>query len=105
MALTAYFRLRSFVKERRPIIDLGELVPVGSFLHQSVAIDTRQTAACMRACLPIGLTTALMTAKASFILEFGRLARILAKRDQPAHTFAAATGDMIASRTVTIFAS
>lgn len=61
MTLTAYFRLRSFVKERRLVSDLGELVPVGGFLHQRVAVDAGDPTACVRARLPIGLNPSLMT--------------------------------------------
>lgn len=105
MTLTAHLGLRSFIEEGGSIVDFGELVAVGGFLHQSVAVDASDAAAGMRAGGPIGLNAALMTAKTRLVLQFGGLFGIFAKRDHAADAFAAATGDMIASRTVTIFAS
>ena len=43
----------------------------------------------------------LVAAQARVVLNFGRLTRVLAKRDHPAHALAAAGGDVIAARTMT----
>jgi len=45
-----------------------------------------------------------MTLEASFVLHLDRHWRILTKGDQPADAFAAACGDVIAARSVTVFA-
>jgi len=46
-----------------------------------------------------------MTLEASFVLHLDRHWRILTKGDEPADAFAAACGDMIAARSMTIFAA
>ena len=105
MTLAAHFRLRSLIRERRPIVDLGELVAVGGFLHQSVAVDASHAAARMRACRPIGLDAALMAAKTCFILNFRRLTGVLAERDHTADSLAPAGSHMVAPRAVTTLTS
>jgi hypothetical protein len=46
-----------------------------------------------------------MTLEASFVLHLDRHWRILTKGDEPADAFAAACGDVIAARSVTVFAA
>ena len=105
MALATDFGLSALVEKGSLIADLGELVPVGGFLHQGVAIDASDATARMRACLPIGLNTALMTAKTRFILDFRRLARVLAERDHATDALAPSGSNMVTARAVTALAS
>jgi hypothetical protein len=105
MTLATDFGLSALVEKGSLISDLGELVPVGGFLHQSVAVDASDAAARMRACLPIGLNTALMTAKTRFILDFRRLTRVLAERDHATDALAPSRSNMVAARAVTALAS
>ena len=74
MTLTADFRLRALVKERGLVANLGELISVGGFLHDGVAVYATHAAPRMRARFPIGLYTALMTSEAGLVLESCRLA-------------------------------
>ncbi len=62
MALAAYLGLRLLGEKRRAIAELGELMAVGGFLHQRMAIDACNPPARMGARLPIGLTAALVAA-------------------------------------------
>jgi len=71
MTLTAHLRLRSLIEERRPVVDLGELVAVRGFLHQRVTVDASHAAVGMRAHLPVRLHTALMAAQTRFVLGSG----------------------------------
>jgi hypothetical protein len=59
----------------------------------------------MCARFPVSLNASFMAAKTGLVLYFGGFTRIFAECDQPADTFTAAGGDMIATRAVTIFAS
>jgi hypothetical protein len=104
MALAADFNFRAVDAKGSYIGHLRELLATG-FFHQRMAVDARQTAASMRARLPVSLNAALVADEARRVLDFGGLTRILAERNQPPDTFTAASGDMIAARAVTIFAS
>ena len=68
-----------------------------------MAGDTSQPAARVGTRFPISLNAALMTTETSFVLDSWRLARVLAKGDHPANALAAARGNMVAARAVTIF--
>src|SRR6266508_5390555 len=105
MTLAAYFRLRSFVKERRLISDLGELIPIGGFLHDGVAINASDATPRVRTGFPVSLHSPLMTAKTRFILDFRRLTRVFTERNQFADALTAACRDVITPRTVAILAS
>ena len=71
MALTADFRLRTLVKERRMVADLRELVTVGGFFHQRVTADAGHAAARVRTRLPIGLNSPLMAGETRRVLYLG----------------------------------
>jgi hypothetical protein len=73
MTLAADFRLRALAKERGPVTNLGELISVGGFLHDGVAVNATHAAPRMRARFPIGLHTALMTSEAGLVLDSYRL--------------------------------
>ena len=102
MALTAYLGLRALVKKRRLVGDLGELVTIGGFFHQSMAVDAGNAPARMLACLPVGLHAPLMTPEACRVLHLGGLARVFTESDHAAGTLAAAGGNMVAAGTVTV---
>lgn len=70
-----------------------------------MAVDASYAATRMRACLPIGLNTALMTAKTRLILDFGRLTGVLAERDQATDALAPSCSNMVAPRAMAILAS
>src|SRR6266540_4063620 len=105
VTLAADFGLRSLIKERRPIVDLGELVPVGGFLHDGVAINASDATARVRTGFPVSLHSPLMTAETRFILDFRRLTRVFTERNQFADALTAACRDVITPRTVAILAS
>lgn len=105
MALTTDFGLSALVEKGSLIANLGKLVPIGGFLHQSVAIDASDATARMRTCIPIGLNTALMTAKTRLVLPLRRLARILAECDHAADALAPSGSNMVTARAVTALAS
>jgi hypothetical protein len=68
VALAADFCLRALVKERGLVADLGKLIPVGSLLHDGVAVNATHASPRMRARLPMGLHTALMTSETRLVL-------------------------------------
>jgi hypothetical protein len=103
VTLTANFGLRPIDKKRRDFGKLGQLFAAG-FFHQRVAVDTGKTSVRVRARFPIGLHTTLMAAETSLVLHFCRLARIFTESDHPTYAFAAAGGNMVASRAMAIFA-
>lgn len=105
VTLPANFRLGSFVKERRLVSDLGQLIAVGGFLHQCVAIDAGDAPACVRARFPVGLKSPLMTTQAGFVLGFRGLPGVFPESDHPANALASSFRHMIASRPVTTFTS
>jgi len=105
MALAADFGLRSLVEERRLISDLGELEAIRGFLHHRVAVDASYAAARVRACVPVGLHTAPMAAKTSFVLDFRGLTRVFAERNHVADALAASGSNMVAAGTVATLAS
>ena len=90
MALTTDLGLGSALEKRSFIRQFGELVFVGGFLHQGMAVDAGNPAARMGTCFPVGLNAPLVAAKTHFILHLRRLSRVFAKRDQPADACAAA---------------
>ncbi len=105
VTLATDFGLSALVEKGSLISDLGELVAVGGFLHQSVAVDASYAAARMRACLPIGLNTAPMTAKTRFVLDFRRFTRVLAEGEHASDTLAPSGGNMVAARAVAALTS
>lgn len=104
MALAADFSLCPLAKKRRALVDLGELVTVSGFFHERVAINATHATPRVRARFPVGLNSALMTAKTGFILPLHGLTSIFAESNHPTNALAAACRDVIASGTVTIFA-
>lgn len=104
MALAADFNLRAVDAKGSYIGHLRELLATG-FFHQGVAVDAGQTAAGMRARLPVSLNAALVAGETGLVLYFGGFAGIFAERDHPANALAAASGNMIAPRAMAIFAS
>ena len=105
MTLTADLGLPPLVEERSLFSDLGELVTVSGSFHESVTVDAGETAARMRARLPVGLHAALVTTQACRVLGLGRLARVLAKGDESTHTLASPFCHVIAAGTVTALAA
>ena len=73
MALAADFRLGALVKERGPVVNLGELISVGGFLHDGMAGNAPHSPSRVRASFPIGLYAALMTSEAGLVLDWYRL--------------------------------
>jgi hypothetical protein len=69
MALAADFRLGALVKERGPVVNLGELISVGGFLHDGMAGNAPHSPSRVRASFPIGLYAALMTSEAGLVLD------------------------------------
>lgn len=104
MTLTAHFYFCSLGVEKSPVGSLRQLFATG-LLHDRVAVDAGNATARVRACLPVSLYAPLMAAQTSFVLSFSRLTRVFAETDQAADAFAAAGRNMVASRTVTAFAS
>ena len=103
MTLTANFNLGPIDAERRYLGHFRELLAAG-FLHQRVTVDTSRTAARVSARLPVRLNASLVAAEAGLVLYFGRFTGILAKRDHPTDSLAAARCHVIAARAMTIFA-
>jgi len=104
MALPAYFRLRSFVEERRFVADFGKLIAVTGLFHYRVAVDAGDAAARVRARFPVGLRAALVALETRLVLNFGGLSGIFAEIDKPADASAPSRSHVITSRTVTGFA-
>ena len=71
MALTADFRLRTFVKKRRMVVDLRELVTVRGFFHQRVTANAGHAPARVRTRLPICLNSPLMAGETGCVLYLG----------------------------------
>lgn len=103
MALTANFDLRASYAEWRYLGQFRELLAAG-LLHQRVTVDASQTAARVRARLPVSLNAALVATETGLILCFRRLAGAFAKSNQPTHSPAAARCDVIAAGTMAILA-
>jgi hypothetical protein len=70
VTLPAHFSLGSFVEERRFVSDFRQLIAVGGFLHQGMAVYAGYPSARMRTCFPVGLNSALMASETGFILNF-----------------------------------
>ena len=80
VALTAHFYFSSLVEERSLVANLCQLL-TPRFLHYGMAVDAGDAAAGVRARFPVGLHATLVAAQARVVLNFGRLTRVLAKRD------------------------
>src|SRR5690242_6081053 len=104
MTLPANFCLRALIEENSLVVDLSELVTVSCLLHDGVTADAADAAACVRTRLPIGLHAFLMAGQTGGVLLCRRLIRVFAESDQAAHAFSAASGDVIASGSVTVLA-
>ena len=104
VALAADFCLRALVKERGPVADLGKLIPVGSLFHDGVAVNATHASPRMRARLPMGLHTALMTSEAGLVLDSYRLSCIFPKSDKATNAFTTTRTHVVATGTVAIFA-
>src|SRR6266508_1613346 len=105
MTLAAYFRLRSFVKERRLISDLGELIPIGGFLHDGVAINASDATPRVRTGFPVSLHSPLMTAKTRFVLDLCRFTRVFTERNHATDALAPSGSNMVAAGAVTALTS
>lgn len=105
MALGANLSFGSLGKERSGLTGFGKLMLIARLFHDRMAVDAGKTAARMSARLPIGLDAALVASKTRLVLNLGGLAGIFAKRNKAAYAFTASRGNVIATRTVTIFAS
>lgn len=66
-----------------------------------MAVDAADSAAGMRARLPIGLHSPLMTLEAAFVLRLDGFSGALAVGDHPADPFSSSFSDVLAARTVT----
>ena len=71
VALVADFRLGLPVEENGLVADLGKLTLVARLFHYSMAVDASDSAARVRASLPIGLDSSLMALETAIVLRFG----------------------------------
>ena len=104
MTLTANFRLGTLGKKRRVLSDFGQLITIRGFLHDRVASDATHPSARVRACIPIGLHSALVACQAGLILESDRFAAVLPKANQSANAPSTAGGNMVAAGPVAVLA-
>ena len=104
VTLTANFSLRALGEKWRVLSNFGQLITIGCFLHDRVAIDTTDSSARMRARIPISLNSTLVARQAGLVLKSDRFATVLAKRDQPADPAAAARRHVIAARPMAVLA-
>lgn len=103
VALTAHFYFGSLVEKRSLVAKFRQLL-TGRFLHYGVAVNAGDAAAFVGAHLPVGLDAALVAAETGFVLDLGRLSRVLAERDHPPDAFSSAPSNVIAARTVATLA-
>ena len=100
VTLTANLCLGPLVRKNSLVADLGELEAVGSLFHNGMAIDAGDSAAGMRARLPVGLDSSLMALETGFVLDLGGDWRILTECDQSAHALSSAGRHVVAPRTM-----
>lgn len=105
MTLITNFGLGALGEKWRVLPDFRELIAIGGFLHDRVAIDTANATARVRARIPVSLDTALVTTETRFVLSRHGFAGIFAECNQSANSFTAAGCHVIAARTVATFTS
>jgi hypothetical protein len=105
VTLVTNFYFRPPVKKWRLFTDLCELIPIGRFLHDGMAINATHAPAGMGARIPVRLDTSLMALETGFVLNFDRCWRILAEGDEPADPLTAPGRDVITARPMAVFTS
>lgn len=101
VALEANFRLGLLGEKNGLVLDLRELILRARLLHNRMAVNARDAAACVRARLPIGLDAALMALEAGFVLHLDRRRGIFAECDESADPLSSPSRHVIAARTMT----
>ena len=71
VALVADFRLGLPVEENGLVADLCKLTLVARLFHYSMAVDASDSAARVRASLPVGLHPSLMALETVIVLRLG----------------------------------
>jgi len=104
VALQANLSLGLLGKENGLVLDLRELILGARLFHYCMAVNAGDAPPRVRARLPIGLDAALMTPKTDFVLNLGRLSRVLPETDEPPYALAPAGAHVVASRPVTTLA-